>query len=323
MKNASNKYIGFVTLLCAVLLAVQGCQSSGDGRPAPSVRKEKVYKGELLVMCDAGLEPIVKQQVEVFEFIYDSVKIDIQYRNEESSILNDFGKQKKGVVIISRNIDKAERDRLKEHDSLYVRDMPVAHDAVAIIGNKNFDDSNLSLDKLKSYFDPSNKSSTMRMVFENQNSSTVSYVLGKLGYKNKVSNSVYALKSVDEVADYVEGNTEAIGFIPYSFISDTDDDRVKALLKRIKILSLQTVNAKGEQVRVSANQSDIADGTYPLIRTLNALCKFNYDDSLEWLFMNFLYKEKGARIFLKAGLIPVKAPEREINVNTGDMNTGN
>jgi hypothetical protein len=33
-----------------------------------------------------------------------------------------------------------------------------------------------------------------------------------------------------------------------------------------------------------------------------------------------LTKEKGAKIFLKAGLIPAKMPEREINVNSMPVN---
>jgi phosphate transport system substrate-binding protein len=172
------------------------------------------------------------------------------------------------------------------------------------------------MDKLKSYFNPNaDTSKSLRMVFDGQNSSTVAYVLSTLGYKDKVSPNVYAMHSVDEVIDYIEKNDMAIGFVPFSFVSDTDDDRVKKALKRIKILSLRTIDKEGEEIEVSANQSDIALGAYPLIRQINVVSRFSYSDNLQWLFMNFLYKERGARIFLKDGLIPARMPPREINVN--------
>lgn len=322
MKKSSSVAFGIALFIAFALSGCKQDNANNDKQLKHARSKEKVYKGELTLLCDVGLEPIIKQQVEVFEYLYDSVKINTRYVSEEEA-LSQFTKQKKGVVILSREVEKAERESFKKKDTLHLREMPVAYDAVALIGNNAYNDNALTIDELKSYFDPNSKRKNKRMVFDNQNSSTVNYIVGKLGYKDKVSGNVFALKTVEEVIAYVEQNTEAIGFIPYSFISDTDDDKVKTTLKRIKILSLQTLNTKGVKVAVSANQSDISDGSYPLIRKLNVISKFTYADDLEWLFMNFLYKEKGAKIFLKAGLIPVRTPEREITVNTGEMKTEN
>lgn len=322
-----KKGISIIILLvaCVSLIAfVWSCnqqQGKKDISQKAFAPKEKGYSGTLEVWADAGLEPIVKQQIEVFEFLNDSVKVDVKYVSDLMA-LDVFSKRKAGVVVLAREVSGAEKEKMKKADTLHIREMSVAYDAVAMIGNNSFSDADLSMDKLKAYFDPKANGKGMKMVFDNRNSSTVNHVVNKLGYKDKVSPNVYALNSVEEVIAYVEKNKEAIGFIPYSFISDADDDAVKTVLKRIKILSLQTVNDKGEKLVVSANQSDIAEGTYPLIRTVNVLSKFTYRDDLEWLFMNFLYKEKGAKIFLKAGLIPVRAPEREINVNTGPMRSG-
>jgi phosphate transport system substrate-binding protein len=144
-------------------------------------------------------------------------------------------------------------------------------------------------------------------------------VLNKLGYQEKVSPNVYALQSVNEVIDYVSQNKNVIGFIPFNTISDSDDMRVKETLKRIKILSLRAKNKEGDIVRVSANQSDIAEGDYPLIRTLNTVTRSTSDDNLELLLVTFLSKAKGAKIFLKAGLIPVTIPEREVIVNESEV----
>ena len=52
---------------------------------------------------------------------------------------------------------------------------------------------------------------------------------------------------------------------------------------------------------------------------MNAVTRYTYEDNLELLLVGFLSREKGAKIFLKAGLIPVKMPERTIVVNESEV----
>jgi len=302
-----------LSLVALVLLVIQACNSSTHD--PQKVGRNKIYDGKLRILTDEGLKPIISQQIEVFEFIHDSVQVQSQYMPDKDMVA-EFAKDKQAMMVLARPLTENEKDILKQNDTIYTRQIQVAYDAVAIIGSTNFKGSKLDMAKLKSYFNPTTDTTNgIKMVFDGQNSSTVAYVLNMLGYKDKVSANVYAMHSVDEVIDYVGKNEMAIGFVPFSFVSDTDDDRVKKALKRIKILSLRSVNQKGEEVEVSANQSDIAEGTYPLIRQINVVSRFSYTDNLQWLFMNFLYKERGARIFLKDGLIPARMPPREINVN--------
>ena len=307
-----------LALLLIALVMVESCTQEGNGK-AHNVSAKKVYKGLLDVDADAGLEPVLRQQKEVFEFLYDSVKLNINYTNEQA-MLDDFGKHKAQVIIFSRLLDETEKEHLKTVDTMYTREIAVAYDAVALVGNRQFNDDSLDVAVLKQYFNPgvtSNKNP--QLVFDNNGSSVVKYMLNYLGYKNHVSSNVYAVKSVQEVLDYVQKNKNAIGFIPFNFLSDADDDSVKQIYERIKVLSLCAKGADGKQIRVSANQSDIATGDYPLIRTINVIIPYHFDDSINWLFANFLLNGKGSKIFLRAGLIPVKRTEREINVNTNGL----
>lgn len=303
-------------VVVAWLLLMAGCS-----RQAPANFKAQPlqhgYKGTVSIAVDAGLEPVIKQQVEVFEYAYDSVDVLPLYVNEAEAI-KAFKEGKASLLVLSRNLDKAERKEWEEKDTLFVRDLEVAYDAVALVGNKKFDDSRLSMAQLKNYFANTGVNGP-KLVFDDKNSSCVNEVLKALGYTQAVSANVYALHSAQEVIDYVEKEANAIGFIPYGFVSDTDDDRVKAVLDRVKILSLRAKDKEGQEVRVSANQSDIAVGIYPLRRTITAMERFTYDDNKEWRLANFMYQERGAKIFLKAGLVPAKMPNREIIVNTGPL----
>ncbi len=294
------------------------CRQKSDYE-AKQESRFRTYKGVLNIAADAGLEPILKQQVEVFEFLYDSVDVNISYKSE-NEMFEALKKREAAGLILTRMLTPEEISNFKTFDTLYTRELPVAYDAVALIGNKNFDDNNLDTAALKKYFASTQKEVTL--VFDNQNSTIVKYMFSLLGLGEKVSPNAYALENAEAVIDYVEKKNGVIGFIPYNLVSDTDDDRVKAILKKIKILSLRVQDKNGKNTRVSANQSDIAEGIYPLIRTVNTLTRFSYDDNLELLFIGFLAKEKAARIFLKAGLIPVKMPEREIIVNESPVTGG-
>lgn len=328
-KPCGNLFVfskGLMALVAiALLLSVSACKHNTTAKDTEDQENTRytTYKGTLNMDADAGLQSIMRQQVEVFDYLYDSVETNIAYKSEKE-MLEDFKTRKAKLLILSRALTPAEIESFKVNDTIYIRQQPVAYDAVAIIGNKNFDDSKLDLAGLKAYFDP-NKSATRQspeLVFEKESSGTVRFVLDTLGYKEKVSPNMYALQSANDVINYVADSKNAIGFIPYNLISDGDDDRVKKILERIKILSLRAKTSDGQAIRVSANQSDIAVGDYPLIRTLNAVTHYTYKDNLELLMIGFLTREKGAKIFLKAGLMPVKMPEREINVNEGPLKSG-
>ncbi len=313
--NSSLKY------LCCLLLLASSCTPKKSSEEVKQQSRFRIYKGELKIGADAGLESILKQQKEVFDYFNDSVQTTISYKTEKE-LFEDFKNKKANLLLLSRELEKSEVNDLQNLDTIYIRQLPVAYDAVALIGGKDFDNKNLDLDLLKKYFDPKNSSASYpKLIFENQNSSTVRFVLDKLGYKEKVSPNVYALQSAKEVVDYVAKNKNVIGFVPFNLVSDTDDDRVKKILEQVKILSLRAKNKEGETVNVSANQSDIADGIYPLIRTVNTVTRNTYDDNLDLLFVSFLSKEKGAKIFLKAALVPVIIPEREIIVNESKVNS--
>jgi len=310
-----------VVLMCFSLLLASCAQKRTAENT--NIGIEKVYRGELRVDVDPGLEPVMKHQQEVFEYQHDSVNLNIAYKNE-AEMLDDFRNKKATVLIMARPLDSLEQQSLITKDTLYVREIKIAYDAVALIGNKAFNDKDLNLEKLRLYFSPANTSTDgLKMVFEDQHSSVVRFVLTKLGYKEKISSQVYALKSTEEVIDYVKNNKNAIGFIPFNFLSDVEEVGVKRVLDSIKILSLRTKDKIGKDIVVSANQSDIATGDYPLTRNICAEMRFSYEDNLDWLFVNFLFKDRGEKIFLKDGLIPARMPARDIDVNTDGLKAVN
>ncbi len=313
-----------ITSRCFIvsLLAFSSCNHHPSA-PEQAAGRFKVYKGVLNVYADAGFEPVMKQEKEVFEFHYDSVTANVAYL-DEPSVINAYRKTRNGVMILGRELDSVEIVSLEKTDTLFVRQLDVAYDAVALIGNKSFDDSQLDTAVLKKYFDPNNPAKDApTLVFDKQSSGTVKFMLKRLGLGANISSNLFAVATPDDVISYVEQNKHAIGFIPFNYMSDTDNEKVKSIHDRIKVLSLRAKTQKGEAVRVSANQSDIAEGIYPFIRPITAITHYGFDDDLEWLFVYFMHRDKGSKVFLKHGLIPAKRTEREINVNTDGLKAKN
>lgn len=313
-----NKVGPVYVYLFFVILFSSCQQKKTKSAELKTITRYDTYSGVLNVTCDSGLESIIKQHEEVFEYLYDSVQLNLTYQTEKEMFV-DFRSKKSTVMLLARPLTEAEISAFKNSDTIYIKQLPVANDAVALIGSKDFEDKDMDVELLKKYFNPKNSSQSPPLVFGDQNSSVVRFVLDYLGYKEKVSANVFALKTNEEVIDYVSKNSNVIGFIPFNLVSDADDERVKKLLERIKILSLRAKTKEGGTIRVSANQSDIITGDYPLIRKLTVVTRYGQGDNLESLFISFLNREKGAKIFLKAGLIPAKMPERDIIVNESEV----
>jgi len=314
-----------VVMSSAYLVLLASCAQPSEKPPSPptseqNIGREKYYTGRLAIGVDTSIAPIIKQQTEIFTFLNDSIELEETYANEDL-LFEKFRKKEVSVVIIPRQLSPAEITRFKEQDTIYVRQIQLAYDAVALIGSKNTSYPKLSMDWLKKNFAPNNSVSTVKLVFDRTNESVLKNTLAQLGYSDKVSPNVYALNSLEEVINYVSSSNDAVGFIPYSYVSDTDEERVKNVLKSVKVLSLEVRDKEGKTRMAGANQADIAEGIYPLTQNISALSRFSYTDNLEWLLMNFMFREKGARIFLKGGFVPAKTPERAINVNPGPIDS--
>lgn len=318
MKTTTGKAI--LILLAAVFaLHVNSCHTSGEKRKDNQVTlvengKIKGYAGNLIAGVDESIADIARLQAEVFEYEYESVNLTLKEYNS-NELLSSFRKHETTIILTTRQLSDNERDEIKRMDSILVREVIIAYDAIAMIVHKDYQGETPDSAALRSYFTANKSSGSPALVFDNEKSGSAAFILDKFKIKENTSGNIYALKNTDEVIGYIQSNKNAIGFVPYNVISDMDDPSVQKTLEQVKVLGIKTLNEKGEPVIATANQSDIAAGYYLLKRTIIALMPFRYSDSLEWLWVSFLSKEKGARIFLKAGFVPYKIPEREIIVN--------
>ena len=104
-------------------------------------------------------------------------------------------------------------------------------------------------------------------------------------------------------------NRNALGLIGLEWISDKDDSTSNSFLARIKVMSVA-----GDSAHFKPYQAYLALKYYPLARKITILSR-EARWGLGGGFMAFFASERGQRIVLKAGLVPVTMPLRVVEID--------
>lgn len=148
-----------------------------------------------------------------------------------------------------------------------------------------------------------------RIVFDNPISGVARYVKDSILRRRDFTSAAYSLNSSDAVIDYVSQQKDAIGLIGGAWISDRDDSTTNKFLSTIRVAAIEH---DGEFYQ--PYQAYVARRLYPLTRNI-VICSREARSGLGTGFMAFVAGDKGQRIILKAGLVPVTMPVRVVEVS--------
>ncbi|MFN8277534.1 MAG: substrate-binding domain-containing protein [Chitinophagales bacterium] len=285
--------------------------SSCKNKKVPEVPLDDIHKGEVVIWCDEALEYVMNQQVTLFEHFHEEAHLHLVYKPEAEivqGLLNDSIR----TAIIGRSLSDAERRVLMNRTALQPKEIMVARDAAALVVSKSHSAKPWPLDSLIGALSGAYPT---QLVFDDNKSGFVRQLLALAG-TNTAGKNMFALQSTDSVVRYVSQNTTAIGIIGFGTIADEDYPYAREILKLVNVLPVAVRDTVGRSVIVSATQGDLASGKYPLQRPVNyVLC--NQPERVADGFVNFLAREKAAKVFLKSGLVPAVIPERVISVASG------
>jgi len=267
-------------------------------------KKDDILSGEITVLVDESLMPIVVEQKEVFESSYYNANINLVGKPEVQAV-NDLLKGESAMIILSRELTEEEKKTFVQR-SITPRIYPFAYDAVVLVGSANVDSTIKSQDVIdmlvgKNYM--GNK-----LVIDNPNSSVIRY-FRELGKLDKIANTYLDVKgSAIEILNSVADNDNQIGVLSLNQYLSLE----RSFTKKDKIRILSVLNDSLESPKyVKPNQASLSTGEYPLRREVKIL---NYQPNmgLGMGFSAFVTGDRGQRIVLKSGLLPAKMPGREI-----------
>ena len=200
-----------------LLAALSACRSKSKEEPT-----DTYSSGVIAIAADESFEPIVQEEIDVFESLYPLAGIVPRYTTEVEAV-NLLLKDSVRLAIATRTLTEEEMNSFHSR-KFYPREIKLATDALALIVNRANPDSLLSVRDFRriltgeaknwTQVNPRSSLKDIQVVFDNKNSSTVRFALDSVcGGKPLATENVKALKTNQQVIDFVAKNPAAIGVI--------------------------------------------------------------------------------------------------------------
>jgi phosphate transport system substrate-binding protein len=288
------------------------------GRDEKEKPLDTTTSGSIRIAVDESLKPLLSTEVDTFLGLYKRAHIEVAYSSEADAIqalIDDSVR----LVVITRKLLPEEIEPLTKK-LIKVRSVTVAKEGIAVIMNRTHTDSLLSVAQLgemlrgninnwKQLY-PKAPAAPIEIVFDQPTSGIMRYLKDSLSIDTLPSNC-FAVNGNPAVVEHVASRPNAIGLIGVSWISDRDDSTSKVFLSRIRLAALSQT---GEGEHYQPYQAYIALKQYPLIREITIISREGWA-GLGSGFVAFMAGEKGQRIVLKSGLVPVTMPLRIVDIN--------
>jgi phosphate transport system substrate-binding protein len=304
----------YIILICSVFFS--GCKFF-KGDPY----RNTTISGKTTIAVDETFRPVIEAEIELFHGIYGYSEIKAKYLPENEAF-NQLLKDSVQMVVASRKLRNDEISILNDR-KLFPKQLKVATDAIALIVHPSCKDSLISMKQIRdllsglitnwNQLDPSCPVKPIRILFDNEKSGIVNYLVDSVCRGNFSKSSVSALSFNREVIDYVSTHSDVIGFVGTSWISNRNDSLHLSFHNKIKVLSVSEADVATLQNSYKPYQAYLLDNMYPLSRSVYMI-NAEPMSGLSTGFVSFVASDKGQRIILKSGIVPAVAPTRVVNV---------
>lgn len=309
------------------------------------VKRGEYAKGSATIFCDDGFKNILDEEIEVFEFSYPGSSI-IPFYVSEQEALDTLLSDNTQAVIVTRELTPDQRDYMKSKFKRIVRTHCIAVDAVALITNKANNVTSLSVDEIGEILNgkktkwsqlAGNDTTSIKIVFDNAGSSTVSYMRDKFlpaGAKISDNPHAFAQKNNAAVFDVVKKDKNALGIISVSWLGDdlsaaksvpvdqryedykNENDTVATnLTTEVNILKVSNPTKDNDfnPIAYKPYQVYINSGEYPLFRKVYMISTATKSSVLNSFYM-FVTGFAGQKIISKTGILPYHMNARVVEL---------
>jgi len=278
--------------------------------------------GNIRIGVDETLAPIIRSEIEVFESIYYTSKIE-DIPCPEVDAFNLLLKDSVRMIIATRTLNDKETEYFKSV-KIYPKEVKIAVDGVALIVHKENRDTMLTTGVIKDILtgkikiwnqvNPESKLDSIKVIFDNPKSSTAEYAVKSICNNQPLSSGLSALNNNRDVIDFVSKTPNSLGIIGVNWISNKRDTTCMGFLDKIKVIAVSKENIATEANSFQPYQAYLANGQYAFTRNVYVILA-DPRIGLTSGFTSFLTSDRGQRIILKSGILPVTQPVRIIQVN--------
>ncbi|HJS55451.1 MAG TPA: substrate-binding domain-containing protein [Chitinophagaceae bacterium] len=268
-------------------------------------KRDTRTKGTINISADESFKPVIDAQVQVYEADYPDVKLNVSYK-AEADCLKDLTVDSVRMVIVTRRINKEEREFLVDSLKVSPDQMMMAYDAIAVIIHPDVEIRRFTLKDIREILQGKFRENLIPVFDGLKATSTVRFIVDSVLRGDSLTSKALAARSSEEVVEYVSTNPGAIGFIGVSWIGNKDDPQQQSFLTKVRLAEMECKGLAGQYVQPI--QANIYNGLYPFIRELVFILKENHRDGLGHGFSNFMTSERGQLIFRRAYLVPAHLP---------------
>ncbi len=270
-------------------------------QPAGNAKQNEANSKTLHISVDESFQPVMSEEVNVFESAYPDVKVLVEYK-PEAECLRDLEKDSTKIVIISRELSREETKFYDGKIGYKPEFAQLAKDAVAVIVNMQSADSVFTINDLKQLLAGKGNSKLNIAIDGNTATSTVRYLKDSLLGGSAFGKNITGAKNSEALIDYIAETPSAIGFVGISWMIDPQNKQQEQAVEKVRMALIECKNCdKG--VFAKPSQKTITFNQYPLVRGLYYVLKENYP-GIGSRFVEFLTTERGQLIFRRALLVP-------------------
>lgn len=288
---------GLHKMILPAAVAMMFAACGEDKKDGPT---DTLTTGKVEISVDETYQPVIEQQLKVFDSSFPDAKITAKYK-AESDCFKDLFEGKSRIILVTRQLTQQEKDYC-EQQKIVTSSLELVRDAVAVILPPDATDTVFSVEQIIGIL-TGEHAKGYTVVFDNQSSSTVRYITDSLLKGGKLGANVFAAKGNDSVIAYVAKNPKAIGFVGLSYVGNPDGGTGdNEFITNVKIASIWNEATKRSY---KPYQAYIAQRVYPFSRNLYYINRETYP-GLGTGFANFLAKDRGQLIFAHAHLFPLR-----------------
>jgi phosphate transport system substrate-binding protein len=307
--------------LCAIfflLLSLGSCKKKPKDKWDDTLRT-----GIIRIACDENFKNLMDAEVDAFQASTEYQAIINPIYANENEVIRLLTEDSVRLALTTRDLNTKEQIAAKDK-RMVVRKFLIAFDGIALITNKANTDSLISLPAVKkiltgeitkwSQINPHSTLDTIRVVFDNNKSGILRYVVDSITRGEPLSPNLYALNNSDEVIRKISELPNAMGIVGFNLISDVIQGKSSGLQDKLQLMRVGNEEKATLQNTYLPYPGDIKNGDYPLWRAIYVLLS-DPKSGLSSGFSIFLAHDVGQMVILRSGLLPAVSDPQNRSVN--------
>lgn len=289
--------------------------------PGKADDDQTLYSGRIKIAVEESLKPIMEEELSVYAALNPEADITPVYCDEVEAV-NLLIKDSVRLAVTNRALTPSETDAFHKK-KFYPESVRMAVSALALIVNPQNPDTLLTVGQFRQILgggitdwkqlNPSSKLGALQLVFDNPNSGTVNFAIDSICGGRAISSNVKAKQTNEEVIRYVSQTPGAIGVIGANWVGNDADTTRLSFNRAVKVMAVSAADEATADNSFQPYQAYLALKKYPLTHDVYILIN-DPRGALPTGLMTFLTGDKGQRIILKSGLVPVTQPVRLVTV---------